>query len=123
MTEKKLNELAKKIKIAMLETGLNQASLAKKLGVKQNSVSRYLSGQVNPKIKMLEKIALATNKPVNYFFADDSITQNIKGNHNVQQNTNGQELELIKAKMEVLQKTLENFELRLKLLEKKEIKK
>lgn len=119
MTEKKINELAKKIKIAMVEMGLNQASLAKKLGVKQNSVSRYLLGQVNPKIKMLEKIALATNKPVNYFFADDNITQNIKGNHNVQQNTNGQELELIKAKMEVLQKTLENLELRLKLLEKK----
>ena len=123
MTEKKEKLFIKKLKIAMFESGLNQSKLAKKLGISHASVNAWLHDKSKPEFDLLEKIAQATKKPINYFFADDSITQNIKGNHNVQQNTNGQELELIKAKMEVLQKTLENFELRLKLLEKKEIKK
>lgn len=119
MTEKKNKNFTKKLKMAMAEQYITQTELARRLGISQASVSAWLHDKSKPEFDLLEKIAQATNKPINYFFADDSITQNIKGNHNVQQNTNGQELELIKAKMEVLQKTLENFELRLKLLEKK----
>ncbi len=119
MTDKIIEKIFKKIKIAMASNGINQTQLAKKLGLTHPAVSAWFNGKSTPSLEVLLEIFKLLNKPANYFFADDSITQNIKGNHNEQQNMNGQKLELIRAKMEVLQKTLENFELRLKLLEKK----
>lgn len=76
MTRKEDEEVVKKIKIAMLEKGFNQTTLAKKLGVKPNTISQWLTGTNSPKLDTLKKIAHATGKPTNYFFAD------VKGNNN-----------------------------------------
>ncbi len=80
MTRKQNENLIKKIKIAMAEVGLNQTSLAEKLGVKPNTISQWLSGTNSPKLETLKKVARATGKNINYFF--DSSTQ-VSGNSNV----------------------------------------
>lgn len=64
----------------MAEVGLNQTSLAEKLGVKPNTISQWLSGTNSPKLETLKKVARATGKNINYFF--DSSTQ-VSGNSNV----------------------------------------
>lgn len=123
-TYNKDKEFIKKLKQAMLESGLNQVSLAERLGIKSGSVSKWLRGENNPKLSTLEAISEVTGKPINYFFSDESTTQNIIGNHNTQ-NTNQtdsswkKELELLRAKQEVQQLTIENLKLRLERLERK----
>lgn len=42
-----------------LEKGLTQADLAKKVGTKQSAISRLESGNYNPSIHFLEKVAKA----------------------------------------------------------------
>ncbi|MFH1284484.1 MAG: helix-turn-helix transcriptional regulator [Candidatus Peregrinibacteria bacterium] len=44
-----------------LEKGMSQAELAKKIGTKQSAISRLESGNYNPSIKLLEKVAKALN--------------------------------------------------------------
>lgn len=79
--KRKYNEnMIKKIKMAMLESGFNQTSLAKKSGVKQNTISQWLTGTNTPNLATLEKISKALGVPANYFF--DSST-NVKGDSNI----------------------------------------
>jgi ribosome-binding protein aMBF1 (putative translation factor) len=40
-----------------LNRGLSQAALAKKIGTKQSAISRFESGQYNPTISFLGKVA------------------------------------------------------------------
>ena len=42
-----------------IEQGMSQAELAKKIGTKQSAISRLESGNYNPSIKLLEKVAKA----------------------------------------------------------------
>lgn len=42
-----------------LEKGMSQSELANKIGTKQSAVSRLESGNYNPSIKLLEKVAKA----------------------------------------------------------------
>ena len=44
-----------------METKMTQAQLAKKLGTKQSAVSRLESGDYNPSIGLLKKVAEALN--------------------------------------------------------------
>ena len=44
-----------------LEKGLTQSQLAKKAGTRQSAISRLESGNYNPSINFLEKIAKALN--------------------------------------------------------------
>ena len=44
-----------------LEKGLTQSELAQKVGTKQSAISRLESGNYNPSITFLEKIAKALN--------------------------------------------------------------
>ena len=60
-------KLGKKIKLARVEMDLNQTQLAKKIGAKQKSISRYETGASLPSIETLMKIAKALNKPAGYF--------------------------------------------------------
>lgn len=120
---KRDDKFIQKLKLAMLEKGFNQVSLAKKIGIKSNSISQWLTGKNNPKLTTLEKVAKATGKPVNYFFSDESTSQNIIGNHNAQtveqkDNDFKKEIELLKAKLEVQAITIENLKLRLEQLER-----
>lgn len=80
MTRKYNENMIKKIKMAMLESGFNQTSLAKKSGVKQNTISQWLTGTNTPNLATLEKISKALGVPANYFF--DSST-NVKGDSNI----------------------------------------
>lgn len=49
MKDKK-NPLSKKIKIDMLDSGLNQTQLAKEIGISRQSLSEWLSSCENPKL-------------------------------------------------------------------------
>lgn len=84
MTKKKTKKDAKivadKIKMAMLESGFNQMTLAKELGLTQSAVSKWLNGASVVSMKSLYAIAALTGKPVNYFFDNST---DVKGNNNV----------------------------------------
>nr|DAG77163.1 MAG TPA: Repressor protein CI [Caudoviricetes sp.] len=124
MTRKKNKKFIEKLKIALLQSGLNQVSLAKKLGIQAGSVSKWMTGENNPKISTLEKIAAATGKSVNYFF--DNSTE-LSGNHNIVSGSVGsnknfnfeKELELIKKELEAHRYKLENLELKIEKIQKK----
>ena len=110
----------------MLESGFNQVSLAKKIGIKSNSVSQWLTGKNNPKLSTLEKVAQATGKPVNYFFDNSPVGDGnniVHGNHNSvkakETATLEKEIELLKAKQEVQHLAIANLMLRLEKLEHK----
>jgi len=60
-------KLGKKIKIARIELDLTQTGLAKKIGAKQKSISRYETGVSLPSIETLVKIAKVLKKPSGYF--------------------------------------------------------
>jgi DNA-binding XRE family transcriptional regulator len=60
-------KLGKKIKIARIELDLTQTNLAKKIGAKQKSISRYETGLSMPSIETLVKIAKVLKKPSGYF--------------------------------------------------------
>jgi len=60
-------KLGKKVKVARVELDLNQTDLAKKIGAKQKSISRYENGLSMPSIETLVKIAKVLKKPASYF--------------------------------------------------------
>ena len=60
-------KLGKKIKIARIELDLTQTDLAKKIGAKQKSISRYETGLSMPTIETLVKIAKILKKFTSYF--------------------------------------------------------
>ncbi len=51
--------IAEAIIAKRIEKGLTQTQLAKKIGTKQSAVSRLESGECNPSIHFLEKVAKA----------------------------------------------------------------
>lgn len=55
MKDKK-NPLSKKIKIAMLDSGLNQTQLAKEIGISRQSLSEWLSSCENHKLENIKKL-------------------------------------------------------------------
>lgn len=46
------------------EKGVSQAELAKRMGTKQSAIARIESGNYNPSLKFLEKIAVALDVPL-----------------------------------------------------------
>ena len=55
------DELARQIIDARLKKGFSQAQLAKKIGTGQSSIARLESGDYNPSLKFLERVADATD--------------------------------------------------------------
>ena len=53
-------ELASQIIDARLKKGLSQAELAEKMGTRQSAIARLESVDYNPSIKMLKRVAKAT---------------------------------------------------------------
>jgi transcriptional regulator with XRE-family HTH domain len=110
-----------KIKVAMFEAGLTQKELAAMLGVKQQLISKWITGILNPKLQSLKKIAEATGKPLNFFLGDIQGVGDVSGTgHNIIQSGNikdsfndkeakllKKELELSKREIEILKKELE----------------
>ena len=60
-------KLGKKIKLARVAMELTQTELARKIGAKQKSISRYEVGKSVPKIETLTKLARALKKSVAHF--------------------------------------------------------
>ncbi|MFA6917952.1 MAG: helix-turn-helix transcriptional regulator [Candidatus Gracilibacteria bacterium] len=52
-----------------LEKGLSQAELANKIGTKQSAISRLESGDYNPSVKLLEKVAKALGLKLSVSFS------------------------------------------------------
>lgn len=73
---KAYDELAPEFAIAQvviekrLEEGLTQSELAKKVGTKQSAISRLESGNYNPSISFLEKVAKALNLNLEVSFSN-----------------------------------------------------
>ncbi len=120
MTRKQEKKFAEKLRRVMADQYLTQTELAKRLGLAQASVSAWLHEKSKPEFDMVAKIAAATNKPITYFFSDEGTVQVATGNNNNQTHTTSADLELMKKDMEVFKKTLENLDLRLRLLEKED---
>ena len=121
MTKKENENVIKQIKIAMAEMGLNQTSLAKKVGVKPNTVSQWLTGTNSPKMDTLKKVAKATGKPINYFFdnsTDVKGNQNIVGKNITVSSDVEKDIALMRVKIEALESKIENLELKYNLLKK-----
>ena len=55
-------KLGKKIKLARVELDLTRTELARKIGAKQKSISRYEAGKSVPKVETLTKLARALKK-------------------------------------------------------------
>lgn len=121
MTKKQEKDLIKKIKIAMIESGLNQVTLAEKMGKTHSAINKMLNGGSAITMANLEKIAALTKRPVNYFFDNST---DVKGNHNVVGNNNSvpadmeKDIKLLTAKITALESKIENLELKYNLLKK-----
>jgi ribosome-binding protein aMBF1 (putative translation factor) len=55
------SSIAQAIIAKRLEEGLSQSELAEKVGTKQSAISRLESGNYNPSVSLLEKVAKALN--------------------------------------------------------------
>lgn len=122
MTRKNEQIVGKKIKAAMIEADLSPKELAKKLGITQAAISRWIVGKGNPKVSTLQKFAEATGKTLNYFFDNNNIGDNntiaIGG-----QKANSAAIELLRKDIELLKKEIDNINLRLQLNQNKKRKK
>lgn len=122
MTKKNEQIVGKKIKAAMIEADLSPKELAKKLGITQAAISRWIVGKGNPKVSTLQKFAEATGKTLNYFFDNNNIGDNntiaIGG-----QKDNSAAIELLRKDIELLKKEIDNINLRLQLNQNKKKKK
>ena len=120
MTRKKQKKdtknIAQKIKIAMLESGFNQNTLAKELGLTQGAVSKWLSGTSEVSTKLLYAIAAATGKPINYFFDNSG---SIRGNNNVVSSNNNSVPADVQKDIKLLSTQIELLVAKVKLLEHK----
>ncbi len=116
------NPLNKKIKIAMLDSGINQTKLAKELGISRQSLSEWLATSSNPKIEQIKKIAKITGKPLNYFFEKSPI---ITGDNNTVNSkiTTEKDIIIMQKEIALMKKDIENISLRMQILEGKKNKK
>jgi transcriptional regulator with XRE-family HTH domain len=70
--QKKLTELALRIREARRNSHLSQDELGKYIGVSDKSVSAYEQGRSMPPITKLKKIAQWTNHPLSYFTQEEN---------------------------------------------------
>lgn len=122
MKKTKDNSFEKKVRIALAEKGETQASLARKIGATRSQMNLWLHGRRTPKTESLMKLAAALGKPVNYFFDKSPI---ITGdNNNVNSKVSSEkDVIIMKQKIAIMEKDIENINLRIKLLEGQKKKK
>ncbi len=63
-----LYEIQEELIKLRIEKGLNQKQLAELIGTKQSAISRLESGNYNPSVQFLSKLANAFNKEVHIVF-------------------------------------------------------
>ena len=59
--EKRQASTAERLREAMAETGKKQIDLVNETGLQRSAISRYLSGEYEPKQKAINKMAIALN--------------------------------------------------------------
>ena len=118
------NDFKKRLKIAMVGADITQKQLAKLLKTTQSQISKWLTGERNPKEFNLKKIAAATGKPLSYFIENNPLAiNNATGNKNIQGGINQviespAEVELLKKDMDLQKKEMEILKLQIELLKK-----
>lgn len=70
---------AEKLKQAFKEKGLTQKEVAQIFGVRQEQVSKWLSGKSQPTLDKFEKILEVFGRDANYFFDSPQITHSGAG--------------------------------------------
>ena len=65
-----MSMLGKKIREARKDRLITQGELSELIGVSDKSISAYESDRISPPIKVLEKIAEHTQKPISFFLVD-----------------------------------------------------
>ncbi|MBQ3834940.1 MAG: helix-turn-helix transcriptional regulator, partial [Elusimicrobia bacterium] len=100
--KKAKSTICNKLSKILFEQNLSQEELAKKIGTKQQMISRWLTGGRNPSLNSLKKIAEALNVPLSYFVEFGEDKKNI---------------EILKLKNKILQLEKENLNLKNKILE------
>nr|DAN02657.1 MAG TPA: helix-turn-helix protein [Caudoviricetes sp.] len=121
MTKKETDNIIKKIKIAMIESGFNQVSLAKKMGKTHSAINKMLNGGSTITMENLEKIATLTKRPINYFFDNSTAVkgnQNVVGKNITVSSDVEKDIALMRVKIEALESKIENLELKYNLLKK-----
>lgn len=122
MTKKETDNIIKKIKIAMIESGFNQVSLAKKMGKTHSAINKMLNGGSTITMENLEKIATLTKRPINYFFdnsTDVKGNQNIVGKNITVSPDVAKDIKLLFAQVELLTAKMQLLEEKLKSLKQK----
>lgn len=121
MTKKETDNIIKKIKIAMIESGFNQVSLAKKMGKTHSAINKMLNGGSTITMENLEKIATLTKRPINYFFDNSTAVkgnQNIVGKNITVSPDVAKDIKLLFSQVELLTAKMQILETKIKLLEK-----
>lgn len=131
-SQKSGKNIGEKIDTAMHLAGLTQETLAEKLGIKQQGVSRWITGTSMPRITTLKKIASATGQPLQYFFdnsvnvttgnnspiTSDKSQQYVSEKDNIYSPDDNDEQKLLTA-LELLEKERQILKLKIQLLNKK----
>lgn len=71
--QKRLTELANRIREARRRAHLSQDDLGKFIGVSDKSISAYEQGRSTPPIQKLKKIAEFTRYPLSYFTQEENV--------------------------------------------------
>ncbi len=70
-----MNGYVEHVKKLMGESGISQKELSKLSGISEASVSRYLSGDLNPRIDVLMNFAKVFDVSVSYLLGDEHANQ------------------------------------------------
>lgn len=71
--QRRLVELARRIRKAREESHISQLELGKAIGVSDKTISSYEKGRSTPPFNKLKKIAQETKQPLDYFSGDQEI--------------------------------------------------
>ena len=96
------------LKKVMSEQNITQKELAEKLGVVQQMISFWTTGNHSPNIKSIEKVAKALNVPINYFIEKPKSDNKING-------LDEKDIKILQLEKENFRLEKENLELKLKL--------
>lgn len=70
--------VARRIKVARAEMGLNQGELAELLGITPQGVTKLESGKIDVRIETLGRVAAALHKRIDYFFQEFESVESVK---------------------------------------------
>ncbi len=109
------SDLYIKVLKVLREKKMTQMELAKKMNIKQASLSKILSGKNSSRIGTIQRIADALSVSINYFIEDGSYDNNERHSDI---NINSR-IDLLEEKNKTLEEKIKRFETELELLKVK----